>query len=113
MHELSLVTSMMELLGQKVTARAELIKVNVTLGPLAGLSADSLSFCFDLIAPQFGFGKAVLEINRIEAKMECLSCDREYYTREVYAACPYCASFERIPLSGKEFIIDSLELKEE
>ena len=113
MHELSLATSMMELLGPKVPERAGLVKVNVTLGPLAGVCADSLSFCFDLIAPQFGFTKAVLEINKIDAEMKCLNCDNKYNTRDMYESCPHCDSFERIVLTGKEFTIDSLELEED
>ncbi|NOQ22998.1 MAG: hypothetical protein GQ565_10190 [Candidatus Aegiribacteria sp.] len=112
MHELSLAHDMTRIIGSALGRKIPLDRVNVTIGPLSGISPESLRFCFTEVAKIEGFGEPELVINRTRAKLICLDCDAEYETKDFYQSCPDCGSISRRILSGREFTVDSVELEE-
>lgn len=112
MHELAIAEHMFDIIFKSLNGKKELEKVSITLGPLSGISAEALSFCFDEVACLKGFGKPVLEIQKTYAKIKCCSCNFEYKTDDFYNICPKCTSIDKDILSGDEFSIDSVEIKE-
>jgi Zn finger protein HypA/HybF involved in hydrogenase expression len=85
--------------------------INVTIGPMAGISADILAFCLPEVANLYGYGKPRLVVNHVPARMRCV-CGIEYGITNVYSVCPACGSLNREPLSGQEFSLDSVETEE-
>ncbi|MBD3321241.1 MAG: hypothetical protein GF350_09120 [Chitinivibrionales bacterium] len=112
MHELSLAASILDLIAEKVPSGASLHKVNVTVGPLAGIWTDSLEFCFNELAQERGYDNARICIAATQAKVRCSACRTEYDTGGFMDACPNCGSLERTVLSGTEFTVDSLETED-
>jgi hydrogenase nickel incorporation protein HypA/HybF len=112
MHELSLAHDMTRIIGNVLGRKVPLDRVNVTIGPLSGISPESLKFCFTEIAKMEGFGEPELVINLTEAKLICLECGTEYQARDFYQGCPECGSISRKILSGREFTVDSVEIDE-
>jgi len=112
MHELSLAHDMTRIIGKALGRKIPLERVNITIGPLSGISPESLSFCFSEIAKLEGFGEPELVINQTEARLICLDCNIEYSAKDFYQGCPGCGSISRKILSGREFTVDSVEIEE-
>ncbi len=112
MHELSLARDMTRIIANALGKRMPLDRVNITIGPLSGISSESLRFCFTEVAKMEGFGEPELVINLTEAKLICLECDTEYEAKDFYDGCPDCGSISRRILSGREFTVDSVEIEE-
>lgn len=112
MHEMSLAYDMTRIIGNVLGRKVPLDRVNVTIGPLSGISPESLRFCFTEIAKMEGFGEPELVINLTEAKLICLQCSTEYEACDFYQGCPECGSISRKILSGREFTVDSVEIDE-
>ena len=112
MHELSIARDMTLIIGRAIGGPRPLDRVNVTIGPLSGISPESLRFCFGEVASTEGFGRPELVITEIAASLVCLDCETEYNTRDFYDGCPSCGSINRKILSGREFTVDSVEFDE-
>lgn len=112
MHELSLARDMIMIISQTLGEVRPLDAVNITVGPLSGISPESLRFCFTEIARMEGFGEPELVITETEAKLVCIDCRCEYEAADFYQGCPSCGSIRRRILSGREFTVDSVEIEE-
>jgi hydrogenase nickel incorporation protein HypA/HybF len=111
MHEFSIADSLFETIIPMVENRHALSAVHLTIGPLAGISRESLEFCFSEIAREKGFDRVRLAIRSTGAVLRC-KCSREYEVHRFDETCPECGGFERIILSGKEFTLDYLETED-
>lgn len=113
MHELSVATDMLKIIEEDLGGKQELACVRVTLGPLAGICAESLTFCFTEVAEQEGFGRPTLAITEVPARARCAACSKEYdLAADLLMLCPECESPARKILSGQEFTLDSVECEE-
>ena len=90
----------------------KITRVFVTIGPLAGIAPDILSFCFPEVCSMRGMGKPELVVDRTAVKMKCESCATEYEGVDLFSRCPSCGSLERTLGSGREFRIDSVEVED-
>lgn len=113
MHEFSIAESMLDLIESALHGARPLDRVDVTIGPLSGISPEALSFCFSEIARSRGFGEPELAIRRVDARLICTDCGREYETSDFYCFCPACGSMNRRILSGREFTVESVEFEED
>ncbi|OPL18677.1 MAG: hypothetical protein AVO35_04920 [Candidatus Aegiribacteria sp. MLS_C] len=112
MHEMSMAKDMTRIIGRTLGRKVNLERVNVTVGPLSGISPESLRFCFTEIARMEGFGEPELVITTTEARMVCLECGHEYSASDFYQCCPVCGSISRRILSGRELTVDSVEIED-
>jgi hydrogenase nickel incorporation protein HypA/HybF len=112
MHELSVASEILELIAAKIDDRASVTKVFMSIGPLAGISNDALTFGFEMLAPQEGFVNASMTINAVPARLRCERCGRRYELEDMELPCPACESMEREVLSGFEFSVDSVEVED-
>lgn len=110
MHELSIAENMLDLIRSALGRTLELQRVNVTIGPLSGINAEALRFCFEEVASSAGFGRPELAVTEVDAELECSDCGTVYTTRDFYSACPACGSMNRTVLGGREFTLDSVEV---
>ncbi len=128
MHELSLVQ---ELLSQvmKVAEEHKAHKVNkieVLIGPFAGVVLDSFSFAFDTLKQENPLLKnTVLSIETPRARFRCTSCKAtiEQDVDEGLAlpfagpvlvsarSCPLCKKGELYPEGGDEILLIQIELE--
>lgn len=112
MHEISIASSLIQQAAAHVPEGKRLLAVRVTVGPLSGISAESLEFCFSAVAGDLGYGSVKLYITRIPAGFECLSCGGRYESESVYTECPLCHSLERITHSGDRFSLDAIDVED-
>jgi len=112
MHEFSMATDIAGIIIRVLGGPRKLDRVNLTIGPLAAVSPESLRFCFAELAGSLGLGSPELVIDEVPAGLVCLDCGLEYRTGSFDLGCPRCGSIMRRILSGGEFTVDSVELSE-
>jgi hydrogenase nickel insertion protein HypA len=112
MHELSLAAGILETIGKLVPQAAAVREVHVTVGPLAGVSAEALEFGFGELARQDGFAHARLVIATPGVKLRCSGCGAQRESGFPPGPCPACGSAENAILSGTEFTLDSIEVED-
>lgn len=112
MHELSVAQGILDAIEKKLGVVKPLMRVFLTIGPLAGVSAESLEFWFSEVAKVKGFGSPEIVINKTKALAVCSACKEKYEIKNFYDGCPKCDSFERTIESGFECTIDSVELED-
>ena len=92
MHELALSRSIVDLVIER--ARAErfrtVTRVTVAVGVGAGVDAEALRFCWDVVAEETAARDAELVIGEVPLGARCRSCGHEFEPGAVLAACPAC-----------------------
>jgi hydrogenase nickel insertion protein HypA len=111
MHELSVAVSIIDTIEKQLGSVMPLTRIFMTIGPLAGISADSIEFWLSEIAKQKGFGSPQVVINKTMAWAICSACKAKYEIKSLYSGCPSCDSYERTIESGHECMIDSIEME--
>jgi hydrogenase nickel incorporation protein HypA/HybF len=102
MHEVSIAESILDLIERQIGRVRELSEVELRVGPLSGVSAQSLEFCFTTVAKQKGFGSPLLKLERTLVDILCEACHRRYQVSDPIDPCPDCGSWHRTILSGDE-----------
>jgi len=114
MHELSLCENIIHSVDKAIVknniSKGTTIRVNVTLGSLAGVDESSLTFWFPIVAEKMQYKALKLNIIQQEAIGQCLTCKANYSMQSLMDPCSECGRFERKILSGMEFNIKSLEV---
>jgi hydrogenase nickel incorporation protein HypA/HybF len=113
MHELSVAEDMLRVIEHALGRKQELCTVTLILGPLAGVSAEALRFCFGEVASSRGFGSPELLIRKTLARIHCTDCEDDYEAADFYEGCPSCGSLNRSILSGRECMVESVEIEED
>ena len=107
MHELSLASEIMDIVGREVPENCSLEGISITVGGLSCVNPDSLVFCLESLA-----GKGVqIRVNREPARLLCLDCREEYTATDMYQPCP-CGSLRREVISGRDLTVDEIQMKE-
>jgi hydrogenase nickel incorporation protein HypA/HybF len=107
-HELAITESVV----QAVTGRlpdAKITCVRLEIGPLSGVVADSVRFCFDLVTEGTNLDGASLEISEPAARCRCRVCGSEFTPDGPILLCP-CGSPEVAVLSGADLKILSVQV---
>jgi hydrogenase nickel incorporation protein HypA/HybF len=111
MHELTLAQSIADLVSD--CARRErmgrVTRVLVEIGVAAPVDAESLEFCFPIVANETVAAGALLVIDRIALKAKCEACQSEYAPEDLAASCPACGGFARTILAGREMRVVSFD----
>jgi hydrogenase nickel incorporation protein HypA/HybF len=110
MHELGITRNIVAIVAQAAHGRA-VHKVTLEIGELAGVMADAIAFCFEVVARDTPLASASLEIVRVAGRARCKQCGTELETPTLFTACP-CGSRDLQRLSGDELKIKTMEVEE-
>ncbi len=113
MHEVSIAESILDLLERRIGAVRKLSEVELRVGPLSGVSADALLFCFGPVARERGFGDPSLRIERTEVEVRCEACGSTVRVDDPVDPCPRCGSWKRTILGGDELDLLAATMEEE
>ena len=115
MHEMSLVSSILDIANEELAKRqlTHLTRVVVHCGQLSNVVADSLLLCFEVLTKGTMHENAVLEVITIPLSLRCRHCG-QCFTGEgqeaLWQPCPLCnAQCGHDIVQGKEFFIQQLE----
>lgn len=116
MHEMGIAIKIVEIAATSIPphlAGARIKSVNLNVGKLSAIVADSLRFCFEVAARDTALEGACLHITEIPVRARCSSCHSEWTIETPDFTCPSCRDGNIELLSGRELDIDSIELLEE
>jgi len=110
MHELALSQSIVDLVLER--ARAERLRtvtrVVVAVGTAAGVDAEVLRFCWDVVAEETVARGAELVIAEVPLGARCRSCRHEFEPA-VLAPCPACGRSGVEWVRGRELRVTSFD----
>lgn len=85
-------------------------KVILDIGKMAGITADSLRFCFEIVSKGTVLETCELVINEIPVTAKCRSCLSEWVISEPIFLCEACGNPDIIVETGRELVIRSIEV---
>ena len=114
MHELSLITNVVDTLydafGTKPVRRV--VSVTLSVGTVSGVVPRYLKEAWTwFVKDDEVFKDSVLKIETIHAYSKCLDCGERYDTIEHAKVCPKCHSEHTVLDQGNEFIIKEAEVE--
>jgi len=114
MHELSIAQNIVDIIGQYVPAErsGDVRLVRIRVGPLAGIVADSLDFCFGAIVGGTQFENARLDIEQTPVQSRCTACNLVFAVEGAAFLCPGCGSADLALISGTELQVVEIELSD-
>ncbi len=115
MHEMGIALQIIEISKASIPpdmkdVRVE--KINLKVGKLSAVVADSLRFCFDIATRDTRFSGAELVIEEIPVVLKCRDCDKSWTIEQPVFTCKYCNSGTIDILSGRELDIVSIEVED-
>jgi hydrogenase nickel incorporation protein HypA/HybF len=108
MHELSITQSLVDAVLNR-TGERPVTAVNLMIGPLSGVLADAVRFCFDVATAGTPLAGARLQIDEPQGRGRCRSCQDEFTLTDLILLCP-CGSADVEVLSGRELMLMSVEV---
>ncbi len=116
MHEMGIALEVIRIAGESIPAEhagARIERINLKVGKLAAVVADSLLFCFQVASKDTPAEGAELVIEQIPVKLYCRDCGRQWTVEEPVFVCNGCGSAQVEMISGRELDIDTIELVDE
>jgi hydrogenase nickel incorporation protein HypA/HybF len=115
MHELSIVTSIVESVTESLTAYpgARVLEVRLRVGALASVVPESLEFCYPIAAEGTPLEGSRLVVNVLPVVMHCAPCGQDVELEGVQSfRCPHCGEPCTQMRQGREMEIESYEIDE-
>jgi hydrogenase nickel incorporation protein HypA/HybF len=108
MHELAITESVVASVAERLPG-SRVTSLRLEIGALSGVVADSVRFCFDLVAEGTDLEGATLEIDEPLGRCLCRGCGTEFAPDWPIMACP-CGSADVTVLSGQDLRIISVQV---
>ena len=115
MHELSIVSSVVETVMESLTAYpgARVVEVRLRVGALSAVIEDSLQFCFGIASQGTAVAGARLVVSIVPVVMHCGGCGEDVELKSVQSfRCPKCDAPCFDLRQGRELEIESFEIEE-
>lgn len=112
MHELSLCHSMQQVVARAAEGRP-VDTVHLQIGRFRQVVPDTLSYCWGLVVAHTELAGSRLSIDHIDITLRCATCAAESRVNgDLMLQCSECRSGDVSMLTGEEFLITSLDLRE-
>lgn len=113
MHELSIVSSLFEILEEKAKEKKakKILSVKLKVGVLSGVVPEFLETAFDIYKKDTIASKAKLKIEEVPLKVQCQKCRAEIIKDDFVFVCEECGSTELKTLSGTELLLEKIEME--
>ena len=112
MHEMSIVSGVLDAVGQSARAAGatRVLKISLRVGVMTEVVDEALEFAFEALSEGTICDGAELSVTKIEPKSMCLECFEEFAHDRFHRCCPHCGSYETQLLEGRELEIESIEV---
>ena len=112
MHEMSIVTALIEMLDEQVRNHpgARVQTVHVRVGRLRQIEPSTLQFCYNAAVSGTPLENSMLEIEGLDASARCDVCNLIFTVQEHWFECPKCGSTKGALVSGNELQLTSVQL---
>lgn len=115
MHELGLVSGILETVGK--TAReagaSRVVSVSLRIGDMAEVNPETMEFAWDVLCEDDPLCvEATLEVAYVHPSSVCLDCGEEFEHDRFHLRCPACGSADTVLITGREMDIVSMEIED-
>ena len=112
MHELAVTEQILDiaLKAAKEQNAVRIRAIRVRMGPFAGIVPECVQMYLDVLAKGTMAEGAQVEARTAPLRVLCRECGRESEITREHIACPFCGSLRLKTLSGREFMVESLEV---
>jgi hydrogenase nickel incorporation protein HypA/HybF len=113
MHELSMAQALVEQVeGIRARENAEaVLSVTVNIGALSGVDRESFEFAFPFAATGTSLAGASLIVKQTPIEVTCTDCGGRTHPDLSHPQCTACGSSSIRITDGRDFIIQSVELR--
>ena len=108
MHELSLASSILEIVRRSVPRGARLRAVRVVAGPMRGIDPDAMRFAWQSVTAGADEDGAALELDLRPWTLRCPECGSEWTSSQLECACGACGGNRAFPVGGDELQVVSI-----
>ncbi len=114
MHELSITEHILEYALREAEKQqvSRIRAIRLRIGAFSGIVPECIQMYCDLLSEGTIAENARIEAVVLPLRVRCRDCGRESEITSHNLCCRYCRSMKLQRLSGKEFIIESLEVEE-
>lgn len=114
MHEMSLALSIVEQTREAAAAEGavRVLEVEIEVGSLSGVLADSLRFCLEATGAAGGLAATIFRVIEVQAAGSCQSCGAGFAAESFQVSCPACGSDNVAMSGGRELKIRSLTIED-
>src|ERR1035441_8491368 len=115
MHELSIVTSIVESVTESLAAYpgAQVKEVRLRVGARGSVVGESLDFCYEIAAEGTALAGSRLVVNVLPVVMHCVPCGQDVELEGVQSfRCPQCGEPCYDLRQGQELEIEAIEIDE-
>lgn len=116
MHELSIAEAILQQVEEAIQqsgAAGRVTRVELAIGALSGVCADSVRFALRLLTQGTDMAQTEFRIRRPQAECVCTQCGQRTPLDDMVLACPTCGSSECAIQGGRELLLESIEMEEE
>ena len=113
MHELPITESILEIAikhANKANAKA-ITDIHLVIGQLSSYIDDSIQFYWEMLSKDTIAENAHLHFKRISMEFRCHQCNTVFTPQDKIFLCPSCESVDLEVVAGKEFYLESIEIK--
>jgi hydrogenase nickel incorporation protein HypA/HybF len=113
MHEVSIAQNIINQVDNILAENKgkKLKKVYIRVGKLSCVIPKNLSFIFNILIADTPLSNAQLEIEIIQVVCKCQKCESSFEIKEDGFVCPHCNSYDIEVISGRELLIDKVEVE--
>jgi hydrogenase nickel incorporation protein HypA/HybF len=115
MHELSIVTSVVESVTESLAQYpgVRVLEVRLRVGALSAVIEDSLQFCYGIAIEGTPLAGSKLVVNTVPVMVHCDACGKEGALESLrHFHCPHCEAPATDVRTGRELEIESIEIEE-
>jgi hydrogenase nickel incorporation protein HypA/HybF len=116
MHELAVTKSILKLALDHASQNGgtEILSIHLAIGEMRNLEEDWIQRYFDHISKGTIAEKAVIKVRKIPVVFLCKNCGGQFTPNlkgDKKMLCTHCGSFEYDLVTGRELIVEQLEVK--
>jgi hydrogenase nickel incorporation protein HypA/HybF len=113
MHEMSVTENMLDVVLRHAARNGadRVTRINLVLGEFSTVMEASVQFYFDIISKDTVAEGAELNFRKTKLIASCSDCGSEFEVVEYDFTCPSCKGSETEIISGREFQVESIEIK--
>lgn len=112
MHEASIVESLIALVRENLPDGQRVLRVDVKVGLLTGVSPDAMRFYFELLRPDTLGEQAELAVTLVDLQAHCGECGADHSLAETAWLCPACGAAALVFKNGDELLMSSFEVQD-
>jgi len=115
MHELSIISSVVESVIESLTAYpgARVLEVRLRVGVLAAVVEDSLQFCYGIATADTPLAGSRLVVHSVPVTVHCEACGQDGTLESLQNfCCPHCGAPAIDVRNGRELEIESIEIED-